>query len=165
VKFLFCVEDDSDAAIFEALLTNLFGTQVQAQPGEFRLRRGGWNSVLALAPAVARKAHGAGMDGALFAIDNDGAEPLHSSAHETTPADECRVCALRIAARIEEPLSWPRPELPSLKYLFAVPVQALETWLLHAKDHRFKGPADELGKDASGRRELKRLLYGSDQPT
>lgn len=162
MKFLFCVENETDAQVFEVLLTNILGTTVQADL--FPYRRDGWHKVLSVAPKIARKAHRDGLHGALFAIDNDGAEPIHSEAHETNPNPTCRLCKLKAEARIDEPLAWPRPGLPPLRYLFAVPVQTLETWLLHAQGHDFKGAADSLGRDGSGRRQLKKLLYGVEQP-
>ena len=43
-------------------------------------------------------------------------------------------------------------------------MQSLETWLLLANGHDFKGEGESLGRDASGRKKLKQLLYGMDLP-
>jgi hypothetical protein len=45
-----------------------------------------------------------------------------------------------------------------------VPVQTLETWLLLAPGHDFKGEGEALGGDPPGRAKLKRLLYGMEHP-
>ncbi|MBN1203991.1 MAG: hypothetical protein JXB05_03585 [Myxococcaceae bacterium] len=86
-------------------------------------------------------------------------------ATEVVPSEtQYRIPELRAAAQVSEPLSWPRHGLPALRYLFAVPVQALETWLLLARGHDFKGEGEALGHDPSGRAKLKRLLYGMEHP-
>ena len=163
MKFAFCVEDDTDEAVFRVLLSRAFKTEIVPDEQTYSLRRGGWTQALQLAPRVAKAAYQRGLDGALFAIDNDGASPTHTSSHqEETPG--CRLCELRAAAKVHEPLSWPRSGLPALRYLFAVPVQALETWLLLANGHDFKGQAETLGKDQPGRAKLKQLLYGMTLP-
>ncbi|WP_225409046.1 hypothetical protein [Stigmatella hybrida] len=163
MRFAFCVEDDTDEDVFRVLLSRVFQSEVVPSETQYRFPRGGWTSALRLAPIIAKAAHHEGLDGALFAIDNDGAGPTHLASHGEV-LKGCRFCELRAAARIHEPLSWPRPELPALKYLFAVPVQALETWLLLARGHDFKGKGETLGSDPSGRVQLKQLLYGVERP-
>lgn len=163
MKLAFCVEDETDEEVFGILLSRIWGTEVIPDATQYRFKRGGWSQALQLAPIIARAAHRNGLDGALFAIDNDGASPSHLPAHKAvTPG--CRLCELRAAAKVQEPLSWPRPGLPPLRYIFAVPVQALETWLLLAKGHDFKGESETLGRDPSGRAKLKKLLYGMEHP-
>jgi hypothetical protein len=163
MKLAFCVEDDTDEDVFRVLLSRILGTEVVPSGTPYRIPRGGWASALRLAPIIAWDAYNKGLDGALFAIDNDGALPTHSPTHDmATPG--CRFCELRAAARVHEPSSRPRFELPRLRYVFAVPVQALETWLLLARGHDFKGEAETLGRDPSGRAMLKRLLYGMEHP-
>jgi hypothetical protein len=163
MKLAFCVEDDTDEDVFRVLLSRLLATEVVPSETQYRIPRGGWAPALRLAPIIAKDAYNKGLDGALFAIDNDGATPTHSGAHRE-PAKGCRLCELRAAAQVSEPLSWPRHGLPALRYLFAVPVQALETWLLLARGHDFKGESETLGRDPSGRAKLKHLLYGMEHP-
>jgi hypothetical protein len=163
MKLAFCVEDDTDEDVFRVLLSRILGVEVTLSETQYQFARGGWTNALRLAPIIARDAHLKGLDGALFAIDNDGAAPTHVPAHKE-PVKGCRGCELRAAARIHEPLSWPRYELPALRYFFTVPVQILETWLLLARGHDFKGEAETLGRDATGRAKLKSLLYGMAQP-
>jgi hypothetical protein len=163
MKLAFCVEDDTDEDVFRVLLSRILGTEVVPSETQYRFPRGGWTNALRLAPIIAKDAYHRGLDGALFAIDNDGATPTHAAAHREA-VKGCRSCELRAAARVHEPLSWPRHELPALRYLFAVPAQALETWLLLARGHDFKGEKETLGRDATGRARLKYLLYGMEHP-
>ncbi|HVG63714.1 MAG TPA: hypothetical protein VNA24_34435 [Hyalangium sp.] len=163
MKLAFCVEDDTDEDVFRVLLSRIWKTEIIPHKVQYRIRRGGWASALELAPRVAREAHRGGLDGAVFAIDNDGAHPTHSPAHKEV-VKGCRFCELHAAAQINEPLSWPRPGLPALRYFFAVPVQSLETWLLLGRGHDFKGDSEVLGRDPAGRAKLKRLLYGMEHP-
>lgn len=163
MKLAFCVEDDTDEDVFRVLLSRILGTEVTPSETQYRLPRGGWAAALRLAPIIARDAYHKGLDGALFAIDNDGALPTHSPTHDKATRG-CRFCELRAAAKVHEPLSWPRSGLPPLRYVFAVPIQALETWLLLARGHDFKGESETLGRDPSGRVTLKRLLYGMEHP-
>ncbi|MGZ3461843.1 MAG: hypothetical protein ACXU86_25400 [Archangium sp.] len=160
MKFAFCVEDVSDKEVFRVLLSRVWKTEVVAE--DLRLRTGGWTMALKLAPTFATAAYHRGLDGAVFAIDNDGAVP-HLPAHQDA-IPGCRLCELRAAAQTHVPLSWPRPDLPPLRYLFAVPVRTLETWLLLAHGHDFKGQSESLGKDQAGRAKLKKWLYGMEHP-
>jgi hypothetical protein len=163
MKLAFCVEDDTDAEILRILLSRVWKTEVVLDDQPLRFRLGGWANALKLAPTIARAAYHRGLDGAVFAIDNDGAAPTHLPSHQDA-VPGCRLCELRTAARIQEPLSWPRPDLPPLRYVFAVPVQTIETWLLLAREHDFKGQAESLGHEPNGRRKLKKWLYGMEQP-
>ncbi|MFL5358053.1 hypothetical protein [Archangium sp.] len=163
MKLAFCVEDDTDEEVFRVLLSRAWKTEVVPDEQPLRFPRGGWAKALQLAPIIAKAAHRRGLDGAVFAIDNDGAAPTHLPSHQDA-IPGCRLCELRKAARIQEPLSWDRPGLPPLRYVFAVPVQALETWLLLARGHDFKGQAEYLGDEPNGRRKLKKWLYGDETP-
>jgi hypothetical protein len=161
MKLAFCVEDETDEEVFRVLISRVWKTEVVSD--EFRFRLGGWANALRVAPSIAKAAHQRGLDGAVFAIDNDGAEPTHLPSHQGV-IPGCRLCELRAAARIDEPLSWPRPGLPPLRYVFAVPVRTLETWLLLGRGHDFKGQAESLGRDPNGRKKLKKWLYGMEHP-
>ncbi len=163
MKFAFCVEDDTDEEVFRILLSRALKTEVIPDEQPLRFPRGGWTKALQLAPIIARAAHRRGLDGAVFAIDNDGAAPTHLPSHQDA-VPGCRLCELRTASRIQEPLSWPRPDLPPLRYVFAVPVQTIETWLLLTRGHDFKGQAESLGRDPNGRAKLKKWLYGMEHP-
>jgi hypothetical protein len=163
--FAFCVEGVGDQEVLRTLLSRALGQEITAYETTFRFPPSGWSNALKIAPAVAVKAYQAGLDGAVFAIDNDGAEPTHTNEHQVLGGVAgCRLCRLRSAANIEAPLSWLRPELPPLRYIFAVPVQTIETWLLVGNGTHLKGAPEEHGRRGDGRREQKKLLYGTESP-
>jgi hypothetical protein len=82
---------------------------------------------------------------------------------DDTDEEVFRVLVARVLGTEVVP-SWPRQGLPALRYVFAVPVQTLETWLLLGRGHDFKGESEKLGHDPAGRAKLKRLLYGVEHP-
>ena len=166
MKFAFCSEDRSDDELLRAFAERVLGESVEALPTNFALgRSGGWHDALKLASSIARAVFRTEAHGAVFVVDNDGA-PLHESGHEQAPSSACRLCALRLAAAVKEVSSWPRQGLPPLQFVFAVPVQVLETWLLLA-DARFprNRQPHAFGTNAQERRELKRILYGDERAT
>ena len=168
MKFAFCSEDRSDDEILRALAERILGEAIEALPINLVARRsGGWQEALKIAPVIARAVFRTEAHGALFVIDNDGATP-HEEGHEQAPPSDCRVCALRNATRVavREIAQWPRPALPPLQFVFAVPVQVLETWILIA-GQRFPSNKQPhaFGKNASERRELKKILYGDEHAT
>ncbi len=163
MKLAFCTEDRTDDEILRAIIEKILGESVEALPRNFVMRRsGGWQDALRIAPAIARAVFHSDAHGAVFVIDNDGAPP-HHEAHEQTPLPECRLCALRAAARVSEVAKWSRPALAPLQFIFAVPVQVLETWLLLAAGrfpHNLK--AEQFGTTSQERRRLKQELYGDE---
>ncbi len=161
MKFAFCVEDETDEAVFALILEKLLGVPVEPDRTTYQFARGGWSTALLLAPSVAKRAATAYLDGAVFAIDNDGSSE-HESAHSND--ERCRFCLLRQAANVQVPLAWTRAGAPPLRYLFAVPVQTVETWLLLVKEYPFPGLPEGIGIGHVGRRKLKRLLYGDEDP-
>jgi hypothetical protein len=163
MRFAFCVEDPSDQEVLSGIMGRVLGDIIEPAQEQYRFKMRGFSKALKLASSVARHAYHKGLDGAVFAIDNDGTPP-HLPGHAQTPQAECRVCQLRQAAAIHEPASWPRPALPPLQFLFAVPLQTIESWLLHVQGYDFKGQAETLGADANGRKKLKQALYGTSDP-
>lgn len=161
MKLAFCTEDRTDDEILRALAEKILGEPVEALPTNLVLRRsGGWQEALRIAPAIARAVFRSEAHGALFVIDNDGAPP-HQPCHEEEQEPKCRLCALRASAGVVEVSRWSRPALPPLQFVFGVPVQLLETWLLQA-DGRFphNQKADQFGTNPQERRRLKQELYG-----
>lgn len=80
MKLAFCVQDDTDEDVFRVLLSRILGTEVVPSATPYRFARGGWTNAIKLAPIIAKDAYHRGLDGGFFAIDNDGAAPVHSSA-------------------------------------------------------------------------------------
>lgn len=162
MRLAFCAESEPDRDVVHAIIERILERRIEVASSS-RVRLGGIDKAIQLAPIVARTAYTQGLDGAVFVIDNDG-KPPHAGDHDATPNPDCRLCRLRTAASLNDPSSWPRPGLSPLAFLFAVPVQAIETWLLLMTGYVFKGAPETLGTDASGRRRLKSLLYGTETP-
>lgn len=162
MKLAFCSEDRSDDEILRVLAERILRESVEAVANNLVMRRsGGWQEALRIAPNIARAVFRTEAHGAVFVIDNDGAPP-HDGAHAKARLAGCRLCALEVAAAVNEVAKWSRPALPPLQFVFAVPVQMLETWLLLA-DRRFPQNRQALafGTTSDERRELKKELYGN----
>lgn len=164
MKIAFCTEDRADQEILLGFLKRIAGLEIEAHAQSYRIERGGWTKALQLAPVVARAAHRSALAGAVFAIDNDAAEPLHDEAHDASPEKTCRHCALRAAADVEPVQGWPRPGLPPLFFVFVVPVRTIETWLALASEARIPGDPQAFGRTQTERRTLKRLVYDVEKP-
>lgn len=164
MKLAFCTEDRTDDEILRVLAEKILDEPVEALRADLVMRRsGGWQEALRIAPAIARAVFRSEAHGAVFLIDNDGALP-HWTSHEKTQQSECRLCALRTSAGVIEVSRWSRPALAPLQFIFGVPVQLLETWLLLAAGrfpHNQK--ADQFGTTPQERRRLKQELYGDER--
>ncbi len=129
-----CENMASDGAILTRLVELVLDRPVQRwQPEGIELN--GWKHVYKLSRSLLQWAADEGVEHAVVAVDNDGGakrRPLHSPDHEP-PADRemeallddkdtCRWCTLRAALPEELPLA----------VCLAVPLQALETWLMAA---------------------------------
>lgn len=164
MKLAFCSEDRSDDEVLRAIAQRILEEPVEALPTNLVMRRsGGWQEALRIAPAIAKAVFRTEAHGAVFVIDNDGAPP-HEPGHAQAPEPECRLCALRASAQVHEVSQWPRPALPPLQFIFAVPVQVLETWLLlGARRFPANKAADQFGTSGTERRQLKLALYGDER--
>jgi hypothetical protein len=164
VKIAFCVESDNDRVIYSRLVAKLAGSELEIHKSQYALREGGFAAALKLADRVTRNAFQAGADAVVLVVDNDGIQPVHSSAHHAKLDELCRWCSLHFAANAAEVRRWAKAEGRSFEVIVGVPVQTIETWLLLANDHPFPGPPEALGRDATGRASLKRALYGTPRP-
>ncbi len=162
MRFAFCVEDDTDEEIFRALLEKLWGEPIEVAQ-TFRFPRGGFGPALTTANAIARRTWFEHLDGALFAIDNDGHEP-HRDDHVPSKNSSCRLCRLRFEANLGDLLARDRAPFMPAHYLFVVPVQFIETWLLCLTSHPFAGAPEAVGVTHTERRLLKAALYGVSNP-
>jgi hypothetical protein len=162
IRLAFCVEDSTDQVCYQILISRILAEPVLADEKEYRLRRGGWTTAIALARAHVEHAWSAGLDGVLLAIDNDGDEP-HAEGHSSAgDHSTCRLCRLQHASGA---LDIQRRERASpFSVITAVPVRILETWLLLSRGYAFVGRPEDHGLDALGRQVLKRELYGTPRP-
>lgn len=146
--------DRYDGVVYERLLSLLLGTKVERWRTDMRLS--GHRAVTGLADPFLRRAAAAGVDHALFAVDNDGGArrgPEHVDEHEVAVQaaddDGCRTCRLLDAV----PAWW----LADQRHFCAVvPVQTLETWLLWVRGNTFEGEPES----DYYRRGLKKRFFG-----
>jgi hypothetical protein len=95
MNLAFCVEGPGDQEILRILLGRILKTDVRSAALR-QFRYGGFSNVLKVANKIVWESYKKGFDGALFAIDNDGASAVHDDSHEQEP--DCRYCDLRGAA-------------------------------------------------------------------
>lgn len=164
MKLAFCTEDLTDEVILLRLAERIIDRRIEAHSRRYRFERGGWTTALKLAPIIAKDVFRSDADGAIFAIDNDEGEPLHSRQHDVKPSKDCRHCELVAKADTKTVKSWHRPGLPPLKFFFVVPVRILETWLLLSREDQFPGDPLHYGRRAQERRHLKHLLWRTERP-
>jgi hypothetical protein len=147
-----------DAEIFRFLVQSILGQPVSRWVTDMRFD--GCRAVLKLSGLFLTRAAEAGITHAVVAIDNDGGSkrrPEHADDHDrdvhvADEKDGCRECHL--SARI--PASW---EDEPRRHCVAVPVQALETWILVARG--------DLANDAEKQYDrwgLKRRMWGRSKP-
>lgn len=155
-------ENDSfDGEVYRVLLAQLLGVPVVRWVGSFAFN--GYKSVAKVAPAFLLAAAAAGVEHALFAIDNDGGasrNPEHEPSHVAPPFDltddrSCRECWLQSAL----PNAWKEG---TGRLGIVVPVQLIETWLLVLRG----APLEPTPEQASAynRNALKKKFFGKTTP-
>lgn len=154
-----CENVDYDGAVFLELLARLWGP---VEPWETPYRFNGRKAVLKHLPTFLGFAADAHLRHSLVAIDNDGGArrcPEHEDQHRiedqaSDPDDGCAVCCVEHVI----PGEW---RDPARRYCVAVPVQTLETWLLHLRGAPALTPTPE---QVYSRTKLKKLFYGESKP-
>ena len=151
--------DDYDGAILRRLLELALGEAVDPWASEMRFS-GLW-SVATQADPFLHSARAGGVKHALFAVDNDGGarrrpehSPGHDAAQQAADPDGCRWCWLD-----RHVPAWWR-EGGRLQCV-VVPVQTIETWLLHLRGDVLPAPSPE---QFYSRQVLKRALFGRAKP-
>ena len=153
--------DEYDAEIYRALLRLVLGRPViRWNPGDKRFS--GWKSIATQADLFLRAAEADGVAYALFAVDNDGGarrrldhQPDHVVLEHAADEDAgCRYCWLLSAV----PPWW---RTPGRFQCLTIPVQTLETWLLHVGGYAFSSPTPEQTYDRAA---IKKLLFGKPLP-
>ena len=156
--------DDFDGELYRALLELVLERPVLCWKTEMRFD--GHRAVYKLAEPFLSRARQHGVQHALFAVDNDGGSrrrPEHSDecpAPGTPPAaigldddDACRVCWLQSGI----PASW---SAAGGLLCLAVPVQTIETWLLHLRGDELTPSAEQV----YNRPTLKKRFFGKPLP-
>jgi hypothetical protein len=146
--------DAYDAEIYRFLLERLLGHTVERWATEMRFN--GYRSVWKLAEPFLKRAQTAGIRHALLAVDNDGGakrqpehDPSHDTASQAADKDGCRFCWLSTSI----PPWWAAYGLACI----IVPVQAVETWLLHLRG----APLMPTPESYYDRGALKRRFFGA----
>ena len=144
-----CENPAFDGPVFERLLGLLLEREVTTWKTDMRMS--GWPSVLGQAAAFLDAAGTAGIRHALIAIDNDGGskrapahEPGHDAPSQAKDDEGCRYCRALVAI----PKSWGDAKRLSC---VAVPVQAMETWLLCVRGEPPAVAGEQCPDRAAGR--------------
>lgn len=148
--------DDYDGEVFRVLLEAVLGQPVRRWKSEIRFN--GDRSVRKIAPVLVRHAMARGVSRFLFAVDNDGGARRRlehdATHHEVEQArderDGCRWCWLSSAAPVQPPAA----------RCIAVPVQTMETWLLHARGDELTPTPEQVYDRAA----LKKRFFGRPLP-
>lgn len=156
MKVAFQVEGGVDLRVLKSLVATLLGQPIEGEV--YPRRAGGIDATLRSLEQAVWSAWARGCVGVVVGVDADASTP--HSAHADGPPGDCRLC--RILRDLPAPLP-ARPPLPALRYAIAVPVQAIEAWLLHFGyyvERRSPGPPQLLDRHAA-----KRLLRRTMSPT
>ena len=162
--------DAFDGAIYHRLLELSLGRPVALWPTEMRFD--GHRAVYKLAETFLLRALQSGIRHAFLAVDNDGGSkrrPEHDDTH-CTSASQARGAALAIDDDDACRECWLRSALPvdfaarGAMACVVVPVQTLETWLLHLRGDLHDKNPDLLPERIYDRRELKRQFFGRPVP-
>lgn len=150
-----------DGELYRALLQRLLDAPITRWNGRPDWRFDGCRAVLKLAETYLRSAADDGVRHALLAIDNDGTSRSHLAhrddhvaSQQAADEDGCRHCHLASAV----PSWWSED---GRLHCIVVPVQAIETWLLHLRGDAFPEASPE---HAYHRPTLKKRFFGRPTP-
>ena len=155
MRVAFQVEGKTDLAIYRRLVELILNSPVEEQV--YLNRSGGLHEVFRTLKQSAWQAWQTGCMGMVVSVDSDDKTP-HDSHGDGTSGD-CRHCAIvnRLPALPERPL------LPRFSFVVAVPVQAIEAWMLQLA--RPAGIANKAPLHSLDRHTAKRFLWGAVTPT
>jgi hypothetical protein len=156
--------EGNDHLIFRCLLARLLGCEERdIEPDCVDAPDHGLDRTLRLIPAALMRFHAKSARLALIAVDNDGARgndarhPRHWT-HAGTTHGACRLCRLHeIVAATRRKLTWD-PAAERWPVVVAVPVEAVESWLLACRG-LLEGRGDELRAEDWLRVVLKQRFY------
>lgn len=154
MRIAFQVEGPTDLRVFSTFVERILGHAVE--PEVYRKRAGGVNEVFRTLEKSVWDAWRKGCHGAVLSVDANGTTP-HASHDDGRPGN-CRFCEIQRGL----PDLPSRPPQPPLTFAVAVPVQAIEAWLLrfgHLIGRRPPGPPEGMN-----RHDAKRLLWGAVEP-
>ncbi len=169
-----------DHLILRVFLAKLLDIpEEEIKPDQLSSNGRGWHFVMALLPKSLRRFYGKCAQLAVVGVDNDGNRDLMNTGAAEDPehprhwihADgmfvaDCRWCQLRQTIKSTRPfLNWiPSKRGGDWPVVLAVPVEAIEAWLLAAQALLFAGQGSLHAENE--RRDLhKRRFYGKPVPT
>lgn len=154
MRVAFQVEGPTDLRVFSTFVSVILGSSVEVE--EYRKRIGGVGEVFRTLEKSMWDAWSKGCRGAVISVDAD--DTTRHAQHPSSAPNNCRYCEVQTGL----PALPPRPSTPAFTFAVAVPVEALEAWLLqfgHLVDSRSPGPPQNLP-----RKEAKKLLWGAVKP-
>lgn len=154
MKVCFQVEGTSDLLALRTIVELALGAEVD--PIEYRRRGGGVTEVLKTLEPCLWQAWSLGCVGAVVGVDANGS--TRHDNHDPSSPEDCRHC--RIVREL--PTLRPRYSQPDLAFAIAVPVEAIEAWLIGLRD-RDKAPSKRLAHRLP-RQQAKELLWGTRAP-
>jgi hypothetical protein len=165
--------EGNDHLIFKSFVAALLGVEEDEIIADWIEKPGRvWEFILKTVRPAVQRFYSQCAQFAIFSVDNDGNEDLtrsgaqedatrlrhwnHSSAH-----DRCRFCQLDALVLEERSRLSALPQKPPQTWpvLIAVPVEAIEAWLLELQ--AIVSPGEGMARaEARGRSRFKELLYG-----
>ncbi|MGE0482296.1 MAG: hypothetical protein AB7Q17_17700 [Phycisphaerae bacterium] len=173
MKLALLAESSYDEKSLGTVLTGALGAGTAPAAGTPVARNPGWPAVLNILPNVVRAAYFNSDGDALVVLADGNGDTLHTPAHNSVRDPLCRVCMLRQAAdaAVAGCVRKPRPAGVPLRVGIAVAYPAIEAWYLCGERPEMSEAhwARFLAQNPSGvterKRQLKRLLYGTDRPS
>ena len=165
MKVGFYCESPADRAALEIFTQQILGEPLE--PINMDLEAHSVPAFFKTLDGVFRGVHyNSDAEGLVVVVDNDDAE-VHAPAHEAPEGskEQCRFCQIRkILSQAQRQLKARQGRL-ELKIAIGVPVPAIEAWYLAGKNHQVGEAAWNAGQRPFSRRQLKKLVYGTDRPS
>src|SRR5712691_5091916 len=130
------------------------------------LRTRGWPSVLDVVPVVIKQLHYHTLADGLIVVVDSNDSPVHTATHESLGGADahCRFCQLRAITSSTMQHLRPISGRSTLRYAVGTAVPAIEAWYLSGLNPQASEAGFLSGALVHDRRELKRLVYGTDRP-
>lgn len=168
MKLAILSESPADEAAVAVLVEAVLGRPfTRVQPS---LRARGWPSVAQVLPSIVRHLHfNTDTDGLVVVVDSDDSV-VHTEAHEAPEYYHplCRLCQLRALFRQATKKLPPAHGRGRVLRGIGVAVPAIEAWYLCGREDSVTEQAWLAGQESQRapytRRDLKRLVYGTERP-
>jgi len=134
MKIAFFSESIADESALRILVAGILGEEIEQTNLPNRLEYRSSTHLDRNLPAVIKAVHYNSDADALVVVSDSDDSPVHTSEHEETSVEKCRLCQLRRA--VEETLLRLRPVAGKdiIKVAVGVPVPAIEAWYLFRRN-------------------------------